>query len=54
MIELTNTLLPNLPENLQWVYGVLYIIEFLGFFIMIISPLYFIFTIKRRNRKKLF
>lgn len=54
MIELTQTLLPDLPNNLQWVYGVLYIIEFLGFFIMLISPLYFIFTTKRKSRKKLF
>ena len=25
MIELAQTLLPNLPEKLEWVYGVIYL-----------------------------
>ena len=49
MIELANTLLPNLPKDLNWVYGVVYIIECITFFGMLLSPLLMIFTIKRRR-----
>ena len=50
MIELTQTLLPNLPESLNWVYGVYYIIEGIAFFGMLISPLYMIFRIRKKKR----
>lgn len=50
MIELTETLLPNLPENLYWVKGVFYIIEGITFFGMLLSPLFFIFRIKRTKK----
>lgn len=49
MIELAQTLLPNLPKDLNWVYGVIYIIEVITFFGMLLSPLYLIFTIKRKR-----
>ncbi len=49
MIELAQTLLPNLPKDLNWVYGVIYIIEAITFFGMLLSPLYLIFTIKRKK-----
>lgn len=51
MIELAQTLLPNLPENLNWVYGIVYIIECICFFGMLLSPLYFIFGMKIRRRR---
>lgn len=50
MIELTNTLLPNLPNCLRWVYGIFYIIEAIAFFGMLLSPLVFIFRIRRKRR----
>lgn len=50
MIELAQTLLPNLPEDLNWVYGVMYIIEMITFFGMLLSPFFFIFTIRRKHR----
>lgn len=49
MIELAQTLLPNLPKDLNWVYGVIYIIESIAFFGMLLSPFFFIFTIKRKR-----
>lgn len=53
MIELTNTLLPNLPDNLNWVYGVFYIIEGITFFSLLLSPLMIIFnTTKKVSRRK--
>lgn len=50
MIELANTLLPNLPENLNWVYGVVYIIECITFFGMLLSPFIMIFRMGKRKR----
>ena len=50
MKELAETLLPNLPKELWWVYGVIYIIEAITFFGMLLSPFYLIFTM-RRNKK---
>ena len=50
MIELAQTLLPNLPKDLNWVYGIIYIIESIVFFGMLLSPFFFIFTIKRKKR----
>lgn len=49
MIELAQTLLPNLPKDLNWVYGIVYIIECICFFGMLLSPLYLIFTIRRKK-----
>jgi hypothetical protein len=48
MIELAQTLLPNLPENLNWVYGIVYIIECIAFFGMLLSPLIILFTNTRK------
>ena len=50
MIELAQTLLPNLPEKLQWVYGVFYIIETIFFFGLLLSPFMLIFTRRRKRR----
>ena len=49
MIELANTLLPNLPESLNWVYGVFYIIEAIAFFSLLILPFYIILRPARRR-----
>lgn len=49
MTELANTMLPNLPENLQWVYGVMYIVEMICFYGMLLSPFLLIFNIKRKR-----
>lgn len=49
MIELAQTLLPNLPNNLNWVYGIVYIIETITFFALLISPIYMIFSINKRK-----
>lgn len=51
MIELAHTLLPNLPKNLEWVYGVFYIVETVAFFGMLLSPLLMIFSLPRRRRR---
>lgn len=51
MIELAHTLLPNLPTDLNWVYGVVYIVEIVAFFGMLLSPLLMIFSIPRRRRR---
>lgn len=48
MIELAQTLLPNLPENLNWVYGIIYIIECIAFFGMLLSPLIILFMNVRK------
>lgn len=50
MIELANTLLPNLPKNLEWVYGVFYIIETIVFFGLLLSPFLLIFSTGRRKK----
>lgn len=50
MIELAQTLLPNLPKDLNWVYGVVYIVECITFFGMLLSPFIMIFN-SRRKRK---
>lgn len=52
MIELAHTLLPNLPENLNWVYGIIYIVECICFFGMLLSPLFMIFSTPKRRRKR--
>lgn len=51
MKELTETLLPYLPKNLEWVYGVFYIIEAIALFGMLLSPFLMIFSLPRRRRK---
>ena len=51
MIEFTNTLLPNLPSDLNWVYGVFYLLEGIFFFALLLSPLYMVFGTVRRRRK---
>lgn len=50
MIDFANTLLPNLPEDLNWVYGVVYIIESICFFGMLLAPIILIFNILNRKR----
>ncbi len=50
MIELAQTLLPNLPNNLTWVYGVFYIIETIAFFSLLIFPFYAIIKPIKRKR----
>ena len=50
MIELAQTLLPNLPKNLEWVYGIFYIIETIAFFSLLVSPFYMLFSIARRKK----
>lgn len=49
MIELANTLLPNLPESLNWVYGVVYIVETIAFFLLLILPFYMILRPAKRR-----
>lgn len=49
MKELAQTLLPDLPHELWWVYGVIYIIESITFFGLIITPFYLIFTSRKRK-----
>lgn len=51
MIELAHTLLPNLPKNLNWVYGVVYLLECITFFGMLLSPFLMIFSVGKRKRK---
>lgn len=52
MIELTETLLPNLPNQLLWVKGVFYIIEGFFFFGLLIAPVILIYSIPvfKKNR----
>lgn len=50
MIELANTLLPNLPNSLYWVYGIFYIIETIAFFSLLVSPFYMLFSIARKRK----
>lgn len=50
MIELAQTLLPNLPKDLNWVYGIVYIIECITFFGMLLSPFLLIFSIRKKRR----
>lgn len=50
MIELTETLLPNLPNNLAWVKGVFYIIEAIFFFGLMLSPFLMIFSLPRKKK----
>lgn len=50
MIELANTLLPDLPKSLEWVYGIFYIIETITFFGMLLSPFLMIFSLARKKR----
>ena len=51
MQELAQTLLPNLPSDLNWVYGIMYIVMSITFFGMLLSPLYMIFTMRKRKRR---
>ena len=50
MIELAQTMLPNLPDCLRWVYGIFYIIETIAFFLLLISPFYMILRPARRRK----
>ena len=49
MKELAYTLLPDLPTDLNWVYGVFYIIEAIFLFGLLFSPI--IMIIKPIRRK---
>ena len=51
MIELAQTLIPNLPKNLNWVYGIVYIIECIAFFTLLISPFIMLFSIPRKTKR---
>ncbi len=51
MIELAHTLLPNLPTQLYWVYGVFYIIETIAFFTILLAPFIFLFNISKNKRR---
>ena len=51
MIELVETLLPNLPDKLLWVKGVFYIIEAIFFFGLMIAPVIMIFSIPVMRKK---
>ena len=50
MIELAQTLLPDLPNSLYWVYGIFYIIETIAFFTLLVSPFIMLFSIARKKR----
>ena len=52
MIDLANTLLPNLPEKLTWVYGVLYLFMSLIFLILIVLPFITIFKILTHRKRR--
>lgn len=50
IIELGNSIFPNLPDSLSWVYGIFYILTY-GFILqLILSPLYAILRPIRRKR----
>lgn len=51
MIELAHTLLPELPKDLNWVYGVCYIIELITFFGLLLSPFLMIFSLGRKRKR---
>lgn len=51
MIELAQTLLPDLPKSLEWVYGIFYIIETIFFFGLLIAPVIMIFSIPVMRKK---
>lgn len=50
MIELAQTLLPNLPPSLEWVKGFCLIVEIIAFFGMLLSPFYLIFSLGRKKK----
>lgn len=51
MIELANTLLPNLPESLNWVYGIIYIFMTIAFLLLLLLPFWIIIrTINYKRR----
>lgn len=54
MIELAHTLLPNLPKDLNWVYGVIYIVECITFFGMLLSPFIMLFLPLKNKKRGLF
>ncbi len=51
MIELVDTLLPNLPDKLLWVKGIFLIIECIFFFGLLIAPILLIFSIPVFKRR---
>lgn len=52
MIELAQTLLPNLPEKLEWVYGVIYLFMTLAFLILILLPFFIIISMIKHKKRK--
>lgn len=52
MIDLANTLLPNLPSELTWVYGVVYLFMTLIFLILIIMPFITIINVIRHRKRR--
>lgn len=50
MIELANTLLPDLPDSLNWVYGICYIIELITFFGLLFLMFYLIIRPARKRK----
>lgn len=51
MIELTNLLLPDLPSNLNWVYGIVYIIMTIAFLTLLLMPVFTIFLMIKRKKR---
>lgn len=49
MQELAQVLLPNLPLELYWVYGIMYVVMIIAFFGMLLSPFLLIFSVKRKK-----
>lgn len=49
MIELAQTLLPNLPVELNWVYGYMYLIMTITFFALLLSPFLMVFNVRRKR-----
>lgn len=54
MYDYVLSLVGILPTNLEWVYGVLVIILFLAFIILLFSPFIFIFLIPKKNKRRYF
>lgn len=52
MIEFANTLFPNLPDSLNWVYGVVYIFMAFIFLILLILPFIIVISIIRHRKRR--
>lgn len=52
MYDYILSLVGTLPTNLEWVYGVLVIILFLSFIILLLSPFIFIILIPKLYKRR--